>query len=108
MSASPGTLVASSIRLVRPIAQGGMGSVWLADHLALKTHVAVKFLAESFVRDADAIARFQREATAAAQLRSPHVVQVFDHGLLEGRTPYIVMELLEGEDLAQRLAGDDA
>ncbi len=51
----------------------------------------------------EAQARFEREAKAAAQLRSPHVVQILDHGVCEG-TPYIAMELLDGEDLGKRLA----
>jgi serine/threonine-protein kinase len=104
MAPSPGALVTRSIRLVRPIGAGGMGSVWLADHGALQTQVAVKFLAEAAAAAPDAVARFHREATAAARLRSPHVVQVFDHGLLDGVTPFIVMELLDGQDLSQRLA----
>jgi serine/threonine-protein kinase len=80
-----------------------MGSVWVADHLGLKTQVAVKFIAESVVQDPTVKMRFEREATAAAQIRSPHVVQIFDHGLAEDRIPYIVMELLEGESLGRRL-----
>jgi serine/threonine-protein kinase len=82
-----------------------MGSVWVADHLTLHTEVAVKFLAERAQRVPEAISRFSAEAAAAARIKSPHVVQVFDHGVSDG-TPYIVMELLEGEDLAQRLARD--
>jgi serine/threonine-protein kinase len=96
-------LVGTSVRLVRPIAAGGMGSIWLAEHLTLLTPVAVKFLSIERGDDPGSHARFQREATAAAQLRSPHVVQILDHGVTEDGTPYIVMELLEGEDLSQRL-----
>jgi serine/threonine-protein kinase len=80
-----------------------MGSVWAADHLTLHTQVAVKFMTEHLAQNADAAARFSREAAAAAQIKSPHVVQTFDHGLYEGRIPYIVMELLEGEELSARL-----
>src|SRR5262249_8115959 len=57
----------------------------------------------SVAQDLTIMARFEREATAAAQIRSPHVVQIFDHGMTEGRVPYIVMELLEGESLGRRL-----
>jgi hypothetical protein len=95
-----GLAVTDSIRLVRKLGEGGMGSVWVADHLALHTQVAVKFMTAEMAHSPDAAARFQREARAAAQIKSPHVVQVFDHGLLERRVPYIVMELLEGESLA--------
>jgi serine/threonine-protein kinase len=103
MPLGSGTIVARNLRLVRLLAEGGMGSVWIADHLGLKTQVAVKFIAESIVQDRAVKMRFEREATAAAQIRSPHVVQIFDHGLAEGRIPYIVMELLEGESLGRRL-----
>jgi serine/threonine-protein kinase len=94
-----------------------MGSVWAGTHLALETPVAVKFMTwttapredQSATRDAKAReeaaerrARFEREAKAAAQIRSANVVQVFDYGVDRG-VPFIVMELLEGEDLLQRL-----
>ncbi|HLM75566.1 MAG TPA: protein kinase, partial [Polyangiaceae bacterium] len=72
-----------------------------AMHLQLDMPVAVKFMDPS-AADADGRLRFEREARAIAQLRSPHVVQVLDHGVDNG-TPYIVMELLEGEDLEARL-----
>jgi serine/threonine-protein kinase len=76
--------------------------VWVADHLALNTHVAVKLIDPELAKREDARERFKREATAAAQLRSAHVVQILDHGIDEGN-PFIVMELLEGEDLFERL-----
>jgi hypothetical protein len=80
-----------------------MGSVWVADHASLGTMVCVKLMSEHALADARAVARFNDEAQAAARIRSPHVVQVFDHGVTDG-IPYIVMELLEGEDLRTRLA----
>ncbi len=80
-----------------------MGSVWVADHLALKTEVVVKFMSKELAQSPDAVARFAREAAAASQVKSPHVVQTFDHGVTSDGVPYIVMELLEGTDLAQHL-----
>jgi serine/threonine-protein kinase len=80
-----------------------MGSVWVAEHLTLHSLVAVKLIEPRVASNPDSIARFVREARAAAALRSPHVVQILDHGVDDG-TPYIVMELLEGESLAARLA----
>src|SRR5687767_9275228 len=100
----PGELVTPSIRLVRLLGQGGMGSVWVAHHERLRTDVVVKFMTAEYAQNAEALARFEREASLAAQAKSPHVVQVFDHGVSLGGLPYIAMELLEGEDLAERLA----
>ncbi len=100
---SPGLLIDPGVRLVRLLGQGGMGSVWVADHLRLGTRVAVKFLAPALAKEAAPIVRFQHEAMSAAQIKSPHVVQVFDQGVYAGEQPYMVMELLEGEDLSQRL-----
>jgi serine/threonine-protein kinase len=78
-----------------------MGSVWLADHLALHTQVVVKFMSTELSKNADAVARFAREASAAAQVKSPHVVQMLDHGVTPDNLPYIVMELLEGRELSK-------
>jgi serine/threonine-protein kinase len=98
----PGLVVADRFRLVRPLGQGGMGAVWLAQHTGLDIPCAVKFIHEEAARSHELRVRFEREAKAAAQLRSPHVVQILDHGVWQD-TPYIAMELLEGEDLARRL-----
>ncbi|MBI4956227.1 MAG: protein kinase [Myxococcales bacterium] len=99
-----GRMVTTNVQLVRELGRGAMGSVWLADHLTLRTKVAVKFIAEQLAtNDADVLARFTAEATAAAQIKSPHVVQTFDAGIMDDGTPYIVMELLEGETLGARL-----
>ena len=97
-----GSTVAGKYRLERLIGRGGMGSVWAARHLQLDTLVAVKFI-DSVSDTKDARVRFEREARAAAQLRSPHVVQILDHGIDDDERPYIAMELLEGEDLGERL-----
>ncbi|MFO0548159.1 MAG: serine/threonine-protein kinase [Polyangiaceae bacterium] len=103
MTLAPGVLAVPNVRLVRKIAEGGMGSVWEAEHLALRTTVAVKFVLDEFDDNAEAVARFDREATAAARIKSPHVVQVLDHGVSAEGVPYIVMEHLEGEDLEARI-----
>jgi len=96
-------VVADRFRLVRMIGRGGMGSVWQAMHLSLDRPCAVKFIEGELANAAEAHARFEREAKAAAKLQSPHVVQIFDHGVWQGH-PFIAMELLEGEDLGKRLA----
>lgn len=100
---SPGDLVTPQLRLIRLLGHGGMGSVWVAEHLRLKTEVAVKFILGDYARHPEALARFEREATLAAQAKSPHVVQVFDHGVTDQGVPYISMELLHGHDLASQI-----
>ncbi|AUX39861.1 hypothetical protein SOCE26_012560 [Sorangium cellulosum] len=100
----PGLHVTPHIRLVRPLGRGGMSSVWVAEHLGLRTHVVVKFLSDALAQSPEMVARFQREAALASQVKSPHVVQMIDHGLAPNGVPYIAMELLEGRDLRQLLA----
>jgi eukaryotic-like serine/threonine-protein kinase len=95
-------ILGGKYRLVRKLDQGGMGSVWYAEHLVLNSPVAVKLLELENLEGGPSVQRFLREAQTAASLRSPHVVQVLDYGV-EENTPFIVMELLEGESLAQRL-----
>src|SRR6187402_172530 len=102
MFPEPNQVLAGKYRLLRQLGRGGMGSVWLADHLTLHSPVAVKLIEPSIAANAAALARFMREAQAAAALRSPHVVQILDHGVDAG-VPFIVMEALEGESLADRL-----
>jgi serine/threonine-protein kinase len=101
-------MVTSNVRLLRPLGEGGMGSVWIAEHQSLRTQVVVKFMARELAQSPEAIARFSREAAAASQVKSPHVVQMFDHGVLENGAPYIVMELLEGRDLEQQIRAGGA
>jgi len=97
-----GTIVAGKYELERLIARGGMGAVWEGRDMELERPVAVKFMASAIASSKSLRARFLREAQAAAQLRTSHVVQIYEHGLHE-KTPFIVMELLEGEELHQRL-----
>ncbi len=94
-------LIAGKYLLERELAAGGMGSVWVGRHLDLDKEVAVKFMDPSCATPEGRI-RFEREAKAAACLQSPHVVAVSDYGL-DDDLPYIVMELLKGEDLEERL-----
>ncbi len=100
---SAGDMVTTSVRLVRLLGEGGMGSVWLAEHVGLETSVAVKFISAEIAREPAVIDRFRREAKLAAAIRDPHVVHIYDSGVTEAGAPFIVMELLEGESLSQRL-----
>ena len=89
-------------RLDERLGAGGMGSIWRAQHLLLAAPVAVKLIDREAVPDEETLGRFMREAQSAATLRSPHVVQILDYGV-DDQLPFIVMELLDGENLAQRL-----
>jgi len=80
-----------------------MGSVWLANHDGLKCEVVVKFILDEVKAREDIRARFEREASLLAMAKSPHVVQVYDHGTSVAGLPYIAMEHLVGEDLETRL-----
>jgi eukaryotic-like serine/threonine-protein kinase len=92
------------LKLTSLLGKGGMGSVWLGEHFGLGTTVVVKFLADEHASNEEAVTRFKREAAASIQVKSPHVVQVFDHGVTQWGAPYIVMERLEGQDLGKVLA----
>ena len=92
-------------RLRRLIATGGMGEVWLAYHPGLKRDVAVKILKpEEQERSQSALARFEREVRATSELTHPNTVRVFDYGTTDDGLWYYVMELLEGETVAEHVA----
>jgi eukaryotic-like serine/threonine-protein kinase len=98
-------LLADRYRLVRPLARGGMGSVWTAEHLTLGSEVAIKIIDPRVASRDMGVARFLREARALAALRSPYIVQVMDFGT-DGEIVFLVMELLEGRTLGQRLKAE--
>jgi len=97
-----GRVIAGRYRLEAPLGSGGMGTIWSAEHVKLRSRVAIKFLDASIADDAEMLERFLREAQSAAAVRGSHVVQIFDCGV-DGRDPYIAMELLQGETLDERL-----
>jgi serine/threonine protein kinase len=99
-----GELVANKYRIERVLGRGGMGVVVAAMHEQLAQRVAIKMLLPGTEASPHALARFTREARAAATIRGEHVARVLDVGELAGGAPYIVMEYLEGRDLAQTLA----
>ena len=102
-STLPGTVIGAKYRIDGLIGRGGMGSVWSAVHLGLGQRVAVKLIAKRYASSREARTRFDLEAKAVAQLKSRYVVQVYDNGETDDGTPYIVMELLEGESLDHRI-----
>jgi hypothetical protein len=100
---SPGTLVASRLRVVRIIGVGGMGTVYEVEHELTKHHRALKVLHARAAGQPSVVERFVREASAAARVANPHVAETFDAGKLETGEPYLLMELIDGETLDQRL-----
>lgn len=98
-----GRVLADKYLLLERLGEGGFGSIWRAEHQVLRSPVAVKLIDLNMARKDGAVERFLREAQATAALRSPHVVQVLDYGV-DGDQPFIVMELMEGENLADRIA----
>src|SRR5688572_22120342 len=103
-----GDVLVGKYRVERQIGRGGMGIVLAATHLQLEHQVAIKVLRRDLVEDDNALTRLLAEARAAAKIRSEHVARVLDVGTLDstspgGGAPFIVMEYLEGEDLADLL-----
>ncbi len=91
-------------RVLQKIGEGGMGSVWLAEHTMLGRRAAIKVLHSSYSHDAAIVQRFFNEARAATAIDDPGIVQIFDFGQHTDGSAYIVMELLDGEPLDRRLA----
>jgi serine/threonine-protein kinase len=97
-------LIAGKYRLDVLVGVGGMGTVWAATNTSIDQRVAIKLISREHANSPELRARFLREARAAAMLRSRYAVQIFDSGETEDSTPFIVMELLEGETLEERLS----
>jgi len=99
-----GTVLGETYEITELLGQGGMGAVWAAKHLRLPgKRVAVKVLHGVAANDRESYARFRREAEIASRIGHPNIVTVHDFNVLPSGTPYLVLEYLEGEDLAHRL-----
>jgi len=98
-----GDIIAGKYQLSSVLGTGGMGAVWLAKNLALDIDVAVKLIRRDFAT-AEASQRLLQEARAAARIGHPSIVRVFDFGTTEQKDPFIVMEVLHGESLAETIA----
>lgn len=96
-------VIATRYRVVREIGRGGMGVVWEAEDTQLPRRVAVKVIINKLARDKKKLERFEMGAKAVAGLDSPHIVKLLEYGV-DG-SPYMVMELLEGTVLTERIAG---
>jgi serine/threonine-protein kinase len=98
-----GSILEGKYELVKVLGTGGMGSVYLGQHVVLGKRVAVKFLHANYARDASMVRRFFREAQAAAAIGHKNIIDVLDVAVTAEGTPYLVMEYLEGESLATML-----
>jgi serine/threonine-protein kinase len=90
-------------RVLSLLGEGGMGAVYLAEHPGIGRRVAVKVLHKQFTADEQLLGRLLNEARAANAIRHPNIIEILDSGMREDGTPYLVMELLEGENLGQRI-----
>src|SRR5580700_1138832 len=99
-----GTLLVGKYKVTRELGRGGMAAVYEAENVSIGKRVAVKVLAAELSNSSIVIERFMREARAAASVKSPYIVEVYDSGRLEDGRPFIAMELLEGESLYDRMA----
>jgi eukaryotic-like serine/threonine-protein kinase len=90
-------------RLIKILGQGGMGAVYLGQHIVIGRQVAIKFLHAEFASNPDVVKRFYREAQAAAAIRQRNIIEVLDVGVAPWNEPFLVMEYLEGESLAAML-----
>jgi len=100
----PGTVIRGKYRVVRLLGRGGMGKVYLAEHILLGQQRALKFISGELGQDAHFLRRFRHEAQAAIKLRHPNIVEVVDLDQAEDGSPYIAMEYVEGPDLRRALA----
>src|SRR5215472_17894887 len=100
-----GDLIDAKYRIIRLIGEGGWGIVFEGENVRTLKRVAIKILRARADLTAEIRTRFEREAQAAGRIGSDHIVEVFDLGTLADGTHYMVMELLQGEDLASRLHG---
>jgi serine/threonine-protein kinase len=98
-----GEMLDGRYKIVRPIADGGMGTVFLAEHWLIRRKVAIKILHADLATDAVIVRRFMNEALAAGTLGHPHIVESTDMGFVRGQVPYIVFEYLEGTVLADEI-----
>jgi len=102
----PGDIIADRYRVVAPIGQGAMGTVYRAEHVQISKVMAIKLLHRELQQNPENVARFHREAESASRLNHPNTVHVFDFGRTKSGSLYLVMEYVDGDDLAKVLDKD--
>jgi serine/threonine-protein kinase len=98
-----GTLAAGRYRVIKQLGEGGMGQVYLAEHVAIEKRVALKVLRAEYATKGEIVTRFQQEAISASRIKHPNVLDVFDFGQLDNGCFFLAMEFLEGNDLADEI-----
>ncbi|TKD07350.1 serine/threonine protein kinase [Polyangium fumosum] len=98
-----GTILSGKYKITREIGRGGMAAVYEAENIDIGKRIAIKVLAQELTTSMVVVERFFREARAAAAIRSPYICDVYDSGRLEDGPPFLVLELLEGESLYERM-----
>jgi serine/threonine-protein kinase len=98
-----GQIVAERYHILKKLGEGGMGQVYLAEHVKMGRRCAIKIMAQSMMNDADAISRFNREAANASRISHPHVCAVYDFGETREGLIYLAMEYIEGQSLSALL-----
>ena len=101
-----GTLLAGKYQVGRELGRGGMAAVYEANNVTIGKRVAIKLLAGHLATSKTVVERFLREARAVAKIKSPHICDIYDSGRLDDGTPFLVMELLEGESLYDAMCRD--
>ncbi len=103
-----GAIVADRYRILEKLGEGGMGTVYLAEHVKMGRMSAIKVISKSLTQDADAIARFNREAANASRINHPNVCAIYDFGETEDGVIYLAMEFIEGESLTDLIDREGA
>jgi serine/threonine protein kinase len=98
------SVVADRYRVIKLLGEGGMGQVYLAEHIAIERRIALKVLRAEYAHRGEMVSRFQQEAISASRIKHPNVLDVFDFGRLENGCFFLAMEFLDGNDLAEEMA----
>lgn len=102
-----GSVIGDKFKVMELVGRGGMGKVYLAQDTTKKnTYVAVKMLHAQLSEDKVSVKRFQQEASAASDLQHPNLIQQYDYGMVDGKQPYLVMEYLQGDSLAELIRAE--
>ena len=105
---APGIVVSDRYRLVQLLGEGGMGAVWEAEHLQMRRPVALKVLKGALTDRPDIVRRFEREMQASCRVEHPHTIRVYDYGRTADNAPWLVMEMVRGQDLEQLIEAGGA